>query len=99
MTETGGVMLIGLSILHAAGFWSQPRSVEEEKNKMTTHGFHALKTLTAAVVLALGVANAQSRIVASVPFDFEVANRYMERGEYTFTIDLSRAPVLVQGHG
>ena len=66
---------------------------------MMTHGFHALKILTAAVVLALGVANAQSRIVASVPFDFEVANRYMERGEYTFTIDLSRATVLVQGHG
>jgi len=87
--------------IHSACCWflESPRSVEEEKNKMMTHGFHALKILTAAVVLALGVANAQSRIVASVPFDFEVANRYMERGEYTFTIDLSRATVLVQGHG
>ncbi len=59
---------------------------------------NAVKTLAAWAALAVCVAYAQSsKIVAKVPFDFVVANRNMEPGEYTFTIDLVQSTVLVRG--
>jgi hypothetical protein len=59
---------------------------------------NAVKTLAAWAALAICVAYAQSsKIVAKVPFDFVVANRNMEPGEYTFTIDLVQSTVLVRG--
>ena len=65
---------------------------------MTKDIFKALRTLTAWGALAICNAYGQSpRIVAKVPFDFVVANRNMEPGEYTFTIDLVQSTVLVRG--
>ena len=65
---------------------------------MTKNIVSVLKTLTAWAAFAISVAYAQSStIVAKVPFDFVVANRNMEPGDYRFTIDLVQATVLVRG--
>jgi len=71
---------------------------KKEKTAMKKNIVSVLKTLTAWAALAICVAYAQSStVIAKVPFDFVVANRNMEPGDYRFTIDLVQATILVRG--
>src|SRR4029077_12141085 len=75
-----------------ASFWRRRNRVRKDI-PMRNH----IKAICVCVFLGGTLLSAQSRVVATVPFDFVVRNHLLPAGVYSISVDAERNAVLIRG--